>query len=287
MSNKVDKVDRVLEIAKSILTLLGVLFSFYVLTWVISWALGLSGITLANANLRIIGVSVWLACAVIVSFIRKKNFLSEYRVFLTSDKKRLAMLPLCAILAFALGIAMNYIVGLLVEVLPTPEAWIAANNESVAAVEKGGVVAVFVALYIAAPLSEELIFRGRGYGAVEKTCGRAVAIILTSLCFAVAHGNILQGIYAFAGGIVFSLLIEKTGSLLTGVAAHAGFNISGPLLGVMLEDASPLYVSIGIVAVFVASFVGIYCASDIFAKDEDSELEDADDGEFDGYDAIE
>ena len=129
-----------------------------------------------------------------------------------------------------LGIALYRIVGVLVDLLPTPQAWIEANQQAVSNVSKGSMAAVFIALYVAAPISEELVFRGKGYAAIKRSCGSAVAIILTSLLFAVAHGNILQGIYAFVAGVVLSIIAEKTGSLITAVFAHAGFNISAALL---------------------------------------------------------
>jgi len=83
------------------------------------------------------------------------------------------------------------------------------------------VVAIAV---IAAPLTEELVFRGCLYGVLRQIGGRFVAIAATSLLFALIHGHIpsLAGLLVLAVGL--SLVYEKTGSLWAPVLLHATFN---------------------------------------------------------------
>ena len=77
---------------------------------------------------------------------------------------------------------------------------------------------------VAAPLTEELIFRGCLYGILRQVGGRFTAIAVSSLLFALIHGHIpsLAGLVILAVGL--SLLYEKTGSLWAPILLHAGFN---------------------------------------------------------------
>jgi membrane protease YdiL (CAAX protease family) len=85
-------------------------------------------------------------------------------------------------------------------------------------------LSVILIAVVAAPLAEELIFRGCLYGFLRQTGGRIVAIAVTSVLFALIHGHIpsLPGLVILAVGL--SLLYEKTGSLWAPTLLHAAFN---------------------------------------------------------------
>ncbi|MEI8294353.1 MAG: CPBP family intramembrane glutamic endopeptidase [bacterium] len=82
---------------------------------------------------------------------------------------------------------------------------------------------VLIAL-VAAPLTEELIFRGCLYGMLRQVGGRIVATAVSALLFALIHGHIpsLAGLVILAVGL--ALLYEKTGSLWAPILLHASFN---------------------------------------------------------------
>jgi membrane protease YdiL (CAAX protease family) len=85
-------------------------------------------------------------------------------------------------------------------------------------------LSVILIAVVAAPLTEELIFRGCLYGFLRQTGGRFLAIAVTSVLFALIHGHIpsLAGLVILAVGL--SLLYEKTGSLWAPILLHAAFN---------------------------------------------------------------
>jgi membrane protease YdiL (CAAX protease family) len=281
---KNEEAEKAIEVGKALLTLFLVFLSYYVIQGFLDWALEAADVKLSMAVMLIISALIWLGAVVISALARKKNILEENRFAIKKDKKQLWILPLCGVLAFCLGVSMNYLVGFFVDILPVPEKWIQANQESVTTLyDHGAPIAVFVALYVLVPIVEEMIFRGKGFAAVEKSCGTAVAVVLTSLLFAVAHGNVLQGIYAFAAALVFSLIIAKSGSLLTGIFAHAGFNISGPLLMAMFKNVNEVYVIVGCFAVTAIALSGILAAGSLTDNEPEEETED---DEFSGYDSL-
>ena len=80
------------------------------------------------------------------------------------------------------------------------------------------------AAMIAAPLCEEVVFRGYFYPVLKKFGGAWPAAICSALLFACAHGNlaVLLPLFIFGGVLVF--IYEKTGSLWAPIAVHFCFN---------------------------------------------------------------
>ena len=78
----------------------------------------------------------------------------------------------------------------------------------------------FVALVVAAPIIEEVIFRGFLFSRLKKHLGVIVGIIGTSLVFAVLHMQLNVGVDVFALSIVLCLLRIVTGSIWAGVILH-------------------------------------------------------------------
>lgn len=80
------------------------------------------------------------------------------------------------------------------------------------------------AAVVAAPLCEEVVFRGYFYPVMKKFGGIRVATFCSALVFAAAHGSLtaLLPLFIFGGVLVF--LYEKTGSLWAPIAAHFCFN---------------------------------------------------------------
>ncbi|RIK09432.1 MAG: hypothetical protein DCC49_06170 [Acidobacteria bacterium] len=77
---------------------------------------------------------------------------------------------------------------------------------------------------IMAPVSEELLYRGMLFAAVSRRTGRVVGLILSSALFGLAHLNLYSFILLFAVGIVLTLLVMRTESLVSSIAAHIAFN---------------------------------------------------------------
>ena len=77
------------------------------------------------------------------------------------------------------------------------------------------------------PIVEELIFRGIVLENFRQITSETISIFLTSLMFAIYHGNVIQGIYAFVFSILMIYVYKKTGSLTSAIAFHIVSNLSG------------------------------------------------------------
>lgn len=81
----------------------------------------------------------------------------------------------------------------------------------------------FAAL-VAAPVCEEVIFRGYCYPVLKKFGGAEASLVTTSLFFACAHGNLPSALPLFLLGMLLVFTYERTGSLWAPVAVHFLFN---------------------------------------------------------------
>jgi membrane protease YdiL (CAAX protease family) len=96
----------------------------------------------------------------------------------------------------------------------------------------GAVPVQILLIVIAAPISEEVCFRGMLFGGLRTRMPRYAAALLSALIFGALHA--LTGITAVPPliffGFVLALLYERTGSILPGILLHM-LNNSVALIG--------------------------------------------------------
>lgn len=81
-----------------------------------------------------------------------------------------------------------------------------------------------IAAVIAAPVCEEIVFRGYFYPVLKKFAGAWPAAICSSLVFAAAHGNLSALLPLFMFGCLLVFIYEKTGSIWAPMSVHFCFN---------------------------------------------------------------
>jgi membrane protease YdiL (CAAX protease family) len=100
-----------------------------------------------------------------------------------------------------------------------------SGNEEVLSPEAGlsalEFVLIAIPIVVAAPIVEELVFRGVLYRYLRGGLGVVLAVLLSALVFAVLHIVIPP---LFLMGIVLAALAQRTNSLLPGIVLHATNN---------------------------------------------------------------
>lgn len=93
------------------------------------------------------------------------------------------------------------------------------------------ILASFVVIVLAAPLVEEILFRGVLYSALRRSTTRTLAWHLQAVVFAISHLLDPAALFAVPGlyvaGLVLGWAVDRTQRLGPAVALHAGFNLLG------------------------------------------------------------
>ena len=84
-----------------------------------------------------------------------------------------------------------------------------------------------VALVVLIPITEELLFRGIVQGTIARYVPRWINIILSSLVFAVFHGQFIQSSYVIFPSLALGFACAVTGSLVLPIMMHTVFNFLG------------------------------------------------------------
>lgn len=82
----------------------------------------------------------------------------------------------------------------------------------------------FIRICLLAPVVEEIFIRGWVLNSLRKKYGVILALLLSTLFFAVLHFNFVQTLSAAIAGFILGLLYIKTGSLFCCILAHSLYN---------------------------------------------------------------
>lgn len=83
------------------------------------------------------------------------------------------------------------------------------------------------------PIGEEFLYRGVLANALSR-CGPWIAVLGSSLIFALAHGINIVLLIAFIVGVAAALLLRRTGSIWPCVVVHACNNANSIILPALL-----------------------------------------------------
>lgn len=111
-------------------------------------------------------------------------------------------------------------------------------------------ILLFVIIVLVGPFIEELFFRGAILTSFKKY-GENFAIVFSSLCFALMHMNIAQGIPTFFMGCILGYMYTKSGSLWLSILIHVLNN------GISFVAMNPIGEGISAILILFGLFYGI------------------------------
>ncbi len=129
------------------------------------------------------------------------------------------------------GFSFALFVSTAISLLPIPENLLESYLQSTEGMVSGSLIIMLISIVIIAPIVEEIIFRGLILSRLNKVMNTTVALIVSSLIFAILHGHILWVTYAFVLGVLFGIIAIITGSTLPTIIFHMSFNLSGLFVG--------------------------------------------------------
>lgn len=122
-------------------------------------------------------------------------------------------------------------------------------------------LSMFIFMAVATPVIEEIVFRGLIHKSMREVMPRSAAVVLSSLCFGLCHGEFYRVVYATLLGILLAAVYEKYSSILPSVIIHMAFNSMSFVYEVLPENTL-VYICI----FFIAMGVSLACAVCFFAN---------------------
>lgn len=155
----------------------------------------------------------------------------KYPVFdqLKNTKYKKTDLFCGVLLCYGFSVPLSMLVSLLSMLLERLGLYLPATGNSTNIFWQSELI-YFIAVVIAAPLLEELIFRGILMGSLKKY-SPAFALVFSALCFGLMHMNLYQGISVFGMGLAMGFMYLKSGSLQVPVFMHMVNNLIAMIAG--------------------------------------------------------
>lgn len=138
--------------------------------------------------------------------------------------------------------------------IPEFQAQIAAMKEGNAMIGGGSLHGVFLSAVIAAPIVEEVIFRGVVLGSFRKVFPAWMSILFSAVIFGAYHMNPVAIVYASVMGIIAGIVYEKKRNLLFPIILHMANNFMG-----LLQDFVPQGIGVTIVNVVSLAMILPMC----------------------------
>lgn len=192
----------------------------------------LGGDTIGAALMQVLQLVLMLVIAVGIPYKLGKNKL------LTPSKRRAAKMKLLGIgclpskddlLPWLLGVVGYYLLAFILTALASlvlPDSLMTqAQYTGFNANSWGGAILIVFILAVITPIFEELIFRGFLLGKLQRLAGFWPAAIITSLLFAVAHGQVNVGLVTFILSMVACYQRQRTGATWAGMGLHMVVNL--------------------------------------------------------------
>ncbi len=101
---------------------------------------------------------------------------------------------------------------------------------------------IYIAISVLCPaIFEEMLFRGIIMRGLEQL-GSVAAIVLSSVAFALMHGNFSQLILQFFGGLAIASVVTLTGNFLLGSLMHGFNNLFAIFYGILIQNLDESFV---------------------------------------------
>ena len=162
----------------------------------------------------------------------------------------LKLILLMVLLGFLVQITASFILTLVLQMMPEVADNYMSGLESLLQINPAMILRVCVVF----PILEEIFFRGIVIRIMYRFAPFVVANVVQALVFAIYHGNIVQGVYAFLLGLFIGYVLKLTRNILYVFALHMSINLLGMFIDTIIPMDTPMAVKCLLAAV---SFAGI------------------------------
>jgi len=190
---------------------------------------GLDGGSAAIGLLVQVGAGVfaiWLLMGLSTGERTWQKAIGDLRVGLEPFRNRVSTAILWALAGFAVAVPVVYGSVVFVSLLPI-ESELVSNPALPELVNPKGPISqllLSVSVVVAAPIFEEIVFRGVLYRQLRGRLGLPGATLLSAAVFAAVHFSVTSFMPLFALGALLAVIAERSGGLLPSMLVHALWN---------------------------------------------------------------
>ena len=141
-----------------------------------------------------------------------------------------------ALLIVPAFIGLSLLVGIILEVTGIYQLFSYDGVES--ALMGGSAVVRVLAVAVAAPIVEDLCFRGVILGRLLSWADGWVAVLIQAAFFGLAHMNVVQSQYAFAVGLALGFLYIRFRKLWLCIVGHFAFNLPSAVFSLLPDGGA-------------------------------------------------
>lgn len=215
---------------------------------------------LFNAGFMIIltVIALFIPFYMAYSSLKDKKILNELPFGAPNDKKDAVLLIPIALMVCMIGNIFSVFLSIVVNSLFGIEF---TSPEDTSDYQSAlGIIVSVIATAVLPALLEEFAIRGVVLQSLRKY-GDKYAIIMSSVVFALMHGNMIQIPFAFIAGIGFAYVAIKTNSIWPGIIVHFLNNCLAVAASVAVENLSDNGSTIYMLCFYAVIFViGIICS---------------------------
>lgn len=241
-NNKVDLWYKIRFITLPIVSIVAYFFLSRALNkWVLDLFLGVLKVPMMQF------IEFMYLAEILISLILLIIFFVVYEIFIKKDgdEVRTKLNIKDSGFSFLMGVGVSGISFIWITLagkIPEFQAQIAAMKEGNAMIGGGSFHGVLLSAVIAAPIVEEVIFRGVVLGSFRKVFPAWVSILISAVIFGAYHMNPVAIVYATIMGIIAGIVYEKKRNLLFTIILHMANNFMG-----LLQDFVPAGIGVTIV----------------------------------------
>ena len=182
-----------------------------------------------------------------------KDLLSDANLNIERRKVTIKLVMLMILLGFLVQIAASFVLTLVLGMMPEVAADYMSGLESLLQITPAMIFRVCVVF----PILEEIIFRGIVIRIMYRFAPFAVANVCQAIVFAIYHGNIVQGIYAFLLGLFIGYVLKITRNIVYVFVLHMSINLLGMFIDTIIPMDTPMLLKSVIAAASIAGIVVI------------------------------
>lgn len=189
--------------------------------------------SLISAFLTIL-VVVAVYCTISSRFVRWQIPAPSVKTYFSLNRISKGLVFKLILLAFFF---YHFVLGFLNVVSLLAPSLMESYNDAAQSVDTGksvfSLIASFLALVVAAPITEEVIYRNMAIANMRSRIPATLAVVVSSLIFGFFHGNLVWMLYAGGIGLLFGFLYVKSDSIYVSLTVHIGFNFIGYVYSVI------------------------------------------------------